>query len=207
MDIYCDDREDADFIALGMTFFPEMEVKRLSVGDVICGNLCIEHKKDKDFAASIIDGRLKRQAIAMKQNYANPFIFIVGNWKRLQRYKHYKWFKEPQYSGMVASLSAGIGVPVITCVDDSHYWYMVGKFIEKSDPDRVITDEHIVRVKGSNVPLSMLMCIPRLGKERAKAILDMYSFEKIPYLKPEDLMKIPGIGEKRANNIINAFKE
>ena len=59
--------------------FPNAEEVQLPIGDLVCGNACVEIKTVPDFLASISDGRLKHQPVHMKENFKNPLILILGS--------------------------------------------------------------------------------------------------------------------------------
>ena len=59
--------------------FVNAEEKVLPIGDLICGNACIEIKTVPDFLSSITDGRLAYQPVHMKENFSHPLILILGS--------------------------------------------------------------------------------------------------------------------------------
>ena len=65
---YLDDREQSQavkdafqFVAATRVF--DYEIAHLDIGDVVCGNVCIERKEATDFVCSIMDGRLKKSEL------------------------------------------------------------------------------------------------------------------------------------------------
>jgi len=59
--------------------FPNAELAQLPIGDLVCGNACIELKTIPDFLSSITDGRLAHQPVHMKENFSHPLILILGS--------------------------------------------------------------------------------------------------------------------------------
>jgi len=204
-DVVIDDREKPWVLEKGYEYFPHLSVERLEVGDLVCGDVCIERKEIHDFASSIIDGRLKKQAKRMLERFKAPFIFVVGDWEPLKEQEHFEWFTEQHYTGAVASTAAGIGVPVISCKDEDIFWLMATKFFERYDPSRPIVIKEIIRPKGDDTYVSMLCCVEGIGESKAKLILKNHHFLTLPNVTKEELMKIPGIGDKYATSIRKYF--
>jgi ERCC4-type nuclease len=79
--VIADDRECKNDV---IKFLSDMKnvsvvVKRLSVGDYIVGNqLVFERKTLKDFAQSIVDGRLFRQAIRLANSKYKSVLILEG---------------------------------------------------------------------------------------------------------------------------------
>ena len=59
----------------GFTF----ERAQLPVGDVVCGNVCIERKAAPDFHASLVDKRLDEQTTKMCLNFEHKWIVVEGD--------------------------------------------------------------------------------------------------------------------------------
>lgn len=59
--------------------FVNAEETQLPVGDLVCGNACVEIKTVPDFLASISDQRLKHQPVHMKENFTHPLFLILGS--------------------------------------------------------------------------------------------------------------------------------
>lgn len=79
-----DDREHSQtlkdaFQYVGITRCFDYEIAHLEIGDVQCGNICIERKEASDFVGSIMDGRLKEQARKMNLGFEHRYIIIEGN--------------------------------------------------------------------------------------------------------------------------------
>lgn len=204
-DVYVDDRETKRVIDKGKEMIPNLQVRHLPIGDVIYDNLAIERKAIGDFVGSIYDGRVFRQAVNMKLNFANSYIIIEGRFNDLHRHPNFNKFSLEHYTGSVASLTQNYGVPCITVENLNQFWRMVRKFIEKNDPDKVIEQNNIVQPKGDGVDMSHVMVVPGLGKKTAELILEEFTVYDLYHVNIDDLTKIRGIGQKTAENIKRCF--
>jgi ERCC4-type nuclease len=204
-DVYVDDRETSRVIQKGKEIIPGLKVAHLPIGDVVSGNLAIERKAIGDFVGSVYDGRVFRQAVNMKLNFANSYIIIEGRFNDLHRHPNFNKFSLEHYTGSVASLTQNYGVPCITVENLNQFWRMVRKFIEKNDPDKVIEQNNIVQPKGDGVDMSHVMVVPGLGKKTAELILEEFTVYDLYHVNIDDLTKIRGIGQKTAENIKRCF--
>ena len=69
-DIVCDDREERSGVvaALRLRADVRVTVRRLAFGDyLVGGRVLVERKTLGDFALSLVDGRLFRQAVALAE--------------------------------------------------------------------------------------------------------------------------------------------
>jgi ERCC4-type nuclease len=202
--IFVDNRESKRTIKHGKKVIPDLIVQRLEVGDVVSDNLCIERKTVQDFASSVYDGRIFKQAIRMKKNYSNCYIFIEGKLNSIWFNPRLKNFSLAQYIGTVASLAQRYDVPVISVENLSQFWNLVDKFIEKNNKDKVIEiDNSLVYSKptGEDVYLRMLQQISGLGKTKAQALLNRYKFHELFFVDESELLSVKGIGKGYARRI------
>ena len=134
MKIIIDDREDGDFVTklivslTGKDKEIDAEVKRLKIGDYVCGDVCVERKTIDDFCLSIMDGRIKSQAEQMKANYKYCYVLISGRiGDRTTE------INENCILGAISSLVvAGLNV---VCVDDSKQLiFLMKRIFERHSP-------------------------------------------------------------------------
>lgn len=181
----------------------------LEVGDVVCGNICIERKDAGDFVGSVMDGRLKEQAAKMFMNFKHKYIIIEGNPFKTNSQIHHN-----ALIGMMASLSAKYGIHILNVENQNQFVYacysLVNKHVlqEEFNPEthsmlkHKITDEEII--------VAMLHQIPGLGYDKAKAIAGLYgnSLKRIMNdINYGDLIVLNGIGKKTAEKIINILNK
>ena len=212
--ILLDDREKPHVIKEAYNAFPgQVKVKRLFAGDINYKELCIERKSGGDLPASLTDGRLKQQAKKMKESFALPYIFFIGDGRELCKDEHFDWFNEKTFEGVVASMSVGFGVPIIVCRDDNHFWYRVKRYIEKYDkyhgdnPVSLLQNELTYKPDKIMSPEENMLCagVPGIGPTRASAILREYAFPDLYHITERDLQKVSGIGVRFAKQIKEVF--
>jgi ERCC4-type nuclease len=179
----------------------------LEVGDVICGNVCIERKEAGDFVSSIMDGRLNEQAIKMCLNYKHKYIIIEGDvFKTKSNISHHAII------GKMASLCVRYGIKIITVDSTQHFVYtcyaLVSKHVEQNEFSPIDFEKYIPKLQLEDIPVAMLMQIPGIGKEKATKIIEYYNYsikDLFNNIKREDLMQIDGIKDKIADKIIDAI--
>lgn len=80
--IYLDTRDNmhnSQHVTTIKEIFPNVQIKQLPIGDLVCGNACIELKTVPDLLSSITDGRLRTQPLHMQENFPNPLILVLGS--------------------------------------------------------------------------------------------------------------------------------
>ncbi|MCX6704754.1 MAG: helix-hairpin-helix domain-containing protein [Candidatus Woesebacteria bacterium] len=212
--ILVDDREEMNSLiakrqeALEENF--EIEKNHLEVGDIVYPekSLVIEVKDVGDFYGSVKGGRIFEQALNMKNNYANCFIMIVGNWEKLL--KSMKRFNN-QDAGIVLhicfgaemSLSVKYGVHVIRCDTPSEFSYKLKSLCEKLGECPSPKDVVKLNFSFEQRYVSIFTAIAGIGKTKAKQIAKKYpNLKSLLTATEEDLKDIDGIGPKLANEIM-----
>ena len=84
----------------------EIEFKELKIGDYFVKNTIIERKTIKDFAQSMINGRLKKQLQEIKQ-YEKFLLIIEGDLNQIKN------IHENSIKGFLLSILLNYNVPVI----------------------------------------------------------------------------------------------
>jgi ERCC4-type nuclease len=180
----------------------------LEVGDVVCGNICIERKEAGDFVSSIIDGRLKEQAMKMASNFEHRYIIIEGDIFRTKSNINHN-----AIIGKLTSLTVNYGIQIFMINNPAHFVYtcysIVAKHYGKQELDIFQFKKIVHKLNDEDVRTAMLIQIPGVGIGRAKLISKFYNnltvkemFEKITF---EELISINGIEKRIANKIINAI--
>ena len=126
MKILMDDREPEGLVLMGEVEGMEFERKRLKVGDYVVGNVCVERKEINDFCSSLIDGRLKKQVVAMNDNYLHNFVLVSGKIGDRTSEVH-----EHSVLGMMASLIVKYGVNIVILDDDGQLLYFMKRLFER----------------------------------------------------------------------------
>lgn len=206
MRIWADNREDTKTLKKGKKVFPNMKITQLPVGDVVIENggkyLCVEHKEGNDFNASIKDQRLTSQPIGMLDKFDYNFVFVEGTYSDMIQQCDFSSLTEQMYNGKISSLALKYVVPPITVDNTGHFWRMLESFAKKLKyAGEPLTKPIILPNKHDNLETRMMMCFKGLAVERASSILKKFDFWELPNISEDDLMTVPGIGEKYANSI------
>jgi ERCC4-type nuclease len=207
--VITDDRECKEKV---MKFLSDMKnvsvvVKRLSVGDYIVDNqLVFERKTLKDFAQSIVDGRLFRQAIRLANSKYRSVLILEGTGKELTE----AGVSREAMQGALITLSLILGVPVLRSKDpfESARLILYASRQIKST-GRGVFQRCGYQPKGKRKPqLFILQGLPCIGGERAIRLLDAFgSVEAVVTATSEELQSVEGIGERIANRIKWAVRE
>lgn len=178
----------------------EVEVKRLSVGDVRTEEVIIELKTFNDFVSSIIDGRLFRQLNKLVEK-PKPYFCVV--------YGKAEWqadVKPEVVYGAIASLAVRYYPASVIFVPATiaHAGYVIAKIIKKASEGKLMKPRRVYKRPIRKVPplvekVQKLFSVPSVTA--AKLLLKFHSIQAICFAREEDLRKIPGIGSVRAKRI------
>ena len=190
----------------------ETEVTNLQYGDYVFDNkVTIEYKTMADFIASIQDNRVFNEAINQAENYDWHYVLIHGNeherTKCIAMSKNYVPVNLFQFHGAIASINRYS--TVIECyspfINEAFY-----KMYIQAKKD--LSTKPIVKKfprKDKNVAFNFLCySVYGINHRKAKLIVDTHhlkSLTDLMNLTLEDLTIIEGIGEKTAQNIIEAI--
>jgi ERCC4-type nuclease len=214
--ILVDYHEDPNTVEIGKKYLPNLQVEHLLYGDIQYikdgVNACVfEIKIGTDLPNSIRDKRLSTQPKHMKENFQFPFVIFVGTLEQFENSYKQRWFTEKHYHSEMASIMIGHDVKWIQCPDLKSMWKLVktmiiyydeclaGKHIE-------ITDNSFKRIKRLSDEMNMLMAgVHGIGEKKAELILSKHPLRTLWDVPKEKLMEIPGIGDKFAGKIKEAF--
>lgn len=193
----------------------EVSVEELEIGDYIFseGNneVVFEFKVISDFISSIQDNRVFNQSINMAENYDYAFVMIYGDIhtrsKCIAMSRNYREVNLFQYIGAISSLNRY--VTVLQCyspfINESFYTMM--KQAQKCLLNKPIVKKFPRKHKN---PAFNFLChdIYGINYKKAQLITDtlqLHTLNDLMKLTIEDLTQIEGIGEKTANNILQAI--
>ncbi len=185
----------------------ELEVKRLSVGDYIVDDkLVFERKTLADFAISIVDGRLFKQASRLVSSHLQPVLILEGTSKDLKNCE----VRRESIQGAMINISLIYGIPILRSMnvaETAKLMLYAAKQVQYVAEGAI--QRHGYRPKGKyKRQLFILQGLPGVGKDRAKQLLDKFeTVENIMKASYDDLQKIEGIGAKTAENIRNMVSE
>jgi Fanconi anemia group M protein len=179
---------------------PKYTVTSLPTGDFRMRgkNHLIEHKEAMDFNQSLNDGSLINQIIVMQQNSEHSTI-IISNCNRI----NYKGKMEHAKLGRIARIVASSRVSIVPVQNYDQLLFLAQKIFEKSEDEKGLRP--IIRIDKSlkRRREAILGAIPLIGKKYAPILLKEFgSIQAIANASVEDLVKIKGIGKKKAEEII-----
>lgn len=186
----------------------DMEVKQLLYGDYVCGNTVIEYKTTLDFIQSVIDGRMKKEAIDQANHFPFHYVLIVGDvdvaCHMYKKYAKRNFYKTHFYSA-VASLMLYTNVIIVPNMKDA--FHLMRKLIEKSNEtgNRVVRP---VEKLSRNPCYNFLVGIPRISQKRAEAICTLHNLKtarQLFALDKKKLVAVEGIGDNLADEILKAL--
>lgn len=186
---------------LGVELNPVM----LKVADFVVSDVVgVERKTANDFASSIIDGRLFSQAEALKSSYEKPVIILEGDLKSVDRGVHINSLR-----GALCSLSVDYKIPVIQ-TSSSEETAEVLLTLAKREQE---LKKRSIILRGERRPNHikelqeyLITSFPGIGPEVAKSILKHFTSPLRFFQAGEkELLKVQGIGKKRAEEIIKVL--
>lgn len=209
MKVYVDNRETEKRKKRAKKVFKNIEIKKLTCGDYVCGNTAIEFKRDDDFIKSVKDKRIFRQAIEMNQKYHNTYIIVYGNMsKAMQKERYYgHHFSVNQYLGALSSL---VQITNVLIVDNENQAFKLAKkLFEKSNDNK---NRNVIipkKVKDRNKMISILMLIGDINSTRAEQVvkgLKIKNLNQLINITEEDIKSLNGFGDKTAKKIVKWLK-
>jgi ERCC4-type nuclease len=203
INITADDRECKSDV---IKFLSEIEnvdlsIQRLSLGDYQVENrLIVERKTIKDFAISIIDGRLFKQLIRLANSKSIGVMILEGTTINTAEIG----MTREAMQGALITVSLILGIAVLRSKDPSETARLIvyiGRQIESVASGGV--QRHGYRPKGKRKrQLFILQGLPGVGSERADRLLDRFgSVEAAISASSSELQTVDGIGKSIADKI------
>jgi len=207
--IVADDRERESGIPewLGERAGVDVVVRRLKTGDYLVGsNVVVERKTLGDFAASIVDARLFKQATRLANASLRPMYIIEGGVSDLRQVG----LTREALQGALISLSLIFNIPVLRSMDTEE----TGRLLIFATRQLMRVGENSwpcanPKAKGARAKkLRLLQALPGIGPEKARALLKEFaSVEGCLTASADDLRRISGIGDKTAQGIRDVVSE
>lgn len=196
-----------------------VSIENLDVGDYLFNDEVIfEYKIISDYMSSINNNSLFNQAANQALQYPFHYVIIVGelkhyvtsNWKfaRQRDYPKYVHDNYSRYYGALRRLRS-FTTPIEVETEEQAFNEMLEQAKKCLDDH---TEDYIGisrKVKTNNPVLTFLTCIKGVSSRKGKVIIDEYkikTLEDLLKLDIEKLIKIKGIGNKTANNIMMYIK-
>jgi ERCC4-type nuclease len=185
----------------------DIRIRRLPIGDYqINRRLIVERKTLKDFAISIVDGRLFRQTIRLANSTSQGVLIIEGTTADTVDLK----MTRESMQGALITVSLILGIPVLRSKDPSETAKLIvyiGRQLESMT--RGGMQRHGYRPKGFRKrQLFLLQGLPGIGPERAGRLLECFgSVEAAISASSDELQSVEGIGKSIADRIRWAVSE
>ena len=201
--ITADDREQkSDVIQfLSVIEHVNVSIRRLSIGDYQIDNrLIVERKTLRDFAISIIDGRLFKQTIRLANSNLMGVLIIEGT----NRDTTDLGITREAMQGALITVSMVLGIPVLRAIDAAETAKLLVFMTRQTN--HLANDgiqRHGYRPKNKRRrQVFILQGLPGIGYERAVRLLDTFgSVEGVISASSEKLQMVEGIGKKIADKI------
>lgn len=203
--VVADDREARSGVVQALRARDDVAVSvaRLPVGDyrIEGGRVLIERKTLADFGASLIDGRLFKQAARLARADAERVALILeGRGADLIQ----TGVRREALQGALIAISVGLGIPVLRAVDADEtarlIVYMARQLGRAADGALPRPGRRPKRKRARQ--LYILQSLPRVGPARARTLLDTYGgIEGVFAADEAELAALPGIGRCTAKAI------
>jgi ERCC4-type nuclease len=201
--IIADDRERKSEVIESLLQIEDADVsiRRLSMGDYQIDNrLIVERKTLKDFAISIIDGRLFKQMICLANSKSEGVLILEG---KISDTAEIGITREAM-QGALITVSLILGIPVLRSKDPSETAKLIvyiGRQIKSIAMGGVHRHGYRPQDKRRR-QLFILQGLPGVGPERAGRLLDKFgSVEAAISACSSELQSVDGIGKSIAEKI------
>jgi ERCC4-type nuclease len=204
-----DDREHRSEVIESLMGIENVDVciRRLSMGDYQIDNrLIVERKTLKDFAVSIIDGRLFKQTICLANSKSKAVLILEGTVSDTVEIG----MTREAMQGALITVSLILGIPVLRSKDPSETAKLIvfiARQIESMAGGGMQRHGYRPKTKRKR-QLFILQGLPGVGSERAERLLAMFgSVEAAISASSSELQTVDGIGKSIADKIRWAVSE
>ena len=181
--------------------------EQLPTGDYIFNDqVVMEFKTWSDFMSSITDGRLWNETQKQMENFNIHFLVIHGTNRDYQEAFQHNGLEDKHITGAIARLNTYTKIIHGTRTLKETFELM------RITAEKCIDNKTLVRqfgTKSVNPAFNLLAyCVDDIKGERAKSIvnfLNLNTINDVCQLTYADLIKVPGIGDILAKQILNAI--
>jgi len=207
--ITADDREQKSEVIKLLSEIENVDVsiRRLSVGDFQIGSrVIVERKTLKDFAKSIVDGRLFKQMIRLANSISMGVLILEGTTSDTVDLG----MTRAAMQGALIAVSLILGIPVLRSKDPSETARLIvyiGRQIDSMARGGMQRQGYRPKNK-RKTQLFILQGLPGVGPQRAGRLLDRFgSVEAAISASSSELQSVDGIGKSIADRIKWAVSE
>lgn len=207
-----DDREPAA-VADAVRTHPDVErteVRRLDAGDIVFGDVGVERKTPSDYASAVFRPTgpdLYDQVRRLAERFDHRYVLLEGN---LDDFEDLRGAPSPAaIQGSVASITARYGAPVIPCADRERLVDVAVRLGRKHVEEPGTRPLSVGAIHGGTEPVTKRMygCIEGVGPETATRLYRAFpTVEALVSASREELLRVDGIGEKRATAIYRSLR-
>lgn len=182
----------------------QVRYANLKMGDfLLSGTTAIERKDSKEFIKSIEDKSIFRQLIDFKREFSSPLYIIEGC--NLYAQKNINATKIRSAISYITILN---NIPVIFTQDpkdSAEYIYMISRQAQHGLTFNPLADKKKQKFsEDSDAQLAVIETLPDIGAAIAMAMLKQFGTLKGVFnATKKTLMSVDGIGEKRAQKLVD----
>ncbi|RLJ08820.1 MAG: hypothetical protein DRP16_00530 [Candidatus Aenigmatarchaeota archaeon] len=201
--IFADKRENSSQVVRHLKELAEVKEKKLELADyIVSDRVAVERKTIRDFLQSIIDHRLFKQADSLISAYERPVLILEGNPELLflERNMHSNTIR-----GVFSSLALDYSLPTLWTQNSKEtalqiYWLAKREQIENKREIQIRAKQKTLTESG--LQEYIVAGLPSVSNVLSQRLLKKFkTVRKIFTAKPEKLMKVDGVGRKKAERI------
>lgn len=179
--------------------------KQLLVGDYVASErICIERKTVSDFIGSMLNQRLFRQMEELSANYESPLVIMEGDPERLflERSVHPNAIR-----GALSSIALDYRIPIIwtySTMETANQIYWIAKREQNGKKTElpVRAEKRLCSIPAQQE--FIISGLPHVSNVLSRRLLDEFgTIGAVFSAGKEDLMRIEGIGDKKAQKILD----
>jgi len=183
----------------------KVEPRQLAVGDyVLSSRIGVERKSVDDFLESMINGKLFRQMIELRDAFARPLLIIEGDDIFTRRNINHS-----AILGSLVSIIIDYGIPILTTRDyreTARILSLTAKREQKSERKEVAIRGEKRAMLPHERQQFIVEGLPNISSTLAKRLLKHFkTIRNIANASEEDLFQVPGIGKITAKEIVEIF--
>ncbi len=189
-------------------FLESMDCKvnriQLETGDYVISNtVAIERKSVKDFAASILDGRLFDQLVTLSESYEKPLLLLEGRPHELFAVSN---IHKNALIGALSSIALNYRVPVLFAENEretAEFIYVITKRLQSGKGRDIALRKGRTGLTTGEQQRYIVESLPGIGPKGAKRLLEKFgSVSAIFNATQRELEKVDKLGPKKAKKII-----